>query len=160
MKLYRGLTLTATILTIFAAGMGSYVRGMNAGLACPDWPLCYGQIVPQVMDFWIFLEWFHRMVVAILGLLVLGFTLLAWIRHLPGRWLALTIVGLLLAQAVLGGLTVLMLLNVFIVAFHQAFALVFFGALVTLTVLTFVWSPASAERSAPDSAAQRAHAHG
>lgn len=50
MGLFKGLALTASTMTVFAAGMGSYVRGMGAGLACPDWPLCDGQVMPQQME--------------------------------------------------------------------------------------------------------------
>jgi cytochrome c oxidase assembly protein subunit 15 len=137
MKLLRGLTLSATLLTIFAAFMGSYVRGRGAGLACPDWPLCYGQIIPAEMDALVFLEWFHRTVVLVLSLLVVSIAALAWRWRLPQHFLALLIFGLLIAQAVLGGLTVLIKLDALVVALHQAFALIFFGTLVTLTVL--IW---------------------
>jgi cytochrome c oxidase assembly protein subunit 15 len=138
MKVFKWLALVATIETVFAAGMGSYVRGMGAGLACPDWPLCYSQVIPQNMDFWIFLEWFHRMVVGSLGIIVIAAVTVAWRERLPQRFLVSGVLVLLLVQAVLGGLTVLMLLNVLIVALHQAFALVFFGFLVWTTVWAFM----------------------
>jgi cytochrome c oxidase assembly protein subunit 15 len=138
MKVFKWLALVATIETVFAAGMGSYVRGMGAGLACPDWPLCYGQVIPQYMDAWIFVEWFHRMVVGTLGIVIVAAVVAAWRARLPQRHLAMGVLGLLLVQAVLGGLTVLMKLNILIVAVHQAFALIFFGFLVWATVWAFM----------------------
>jgi cytochrome c oxidase assembly protein subunit 15 len=138
MKLLRGLTLGATVGTVFAAFMGSYVRGRGAGLACPDWPLCHGQLIPVgEMDALVFLEWFHRSVVLMLSLAVVSIVAITWRQRLPQRYLALLVFGLLLVQAVLGGLTVLLRLNIMVVALHQAFAQVFFGTLVTLTVLVF-----------------------
>ena len=46
MKTVRTLAGLAAVATVLAAIMGSYVRGMGAGLACPDWPLCHGRFIP------------------------------------------------------------------------------------------------------------------
>jgi cytochrome c oxidase assembly protein subunit 15 len=97
------------------------------------------------MNALVFLEWFHRMVVLGLSLAILGLLVLTWRRGLPQRWLAMGVFSVLILQAVLGGLTVLMRLNIWVVALHQAFALIFFGMLVTLTVLLFLSRPAPAE---------------
>jgi cytochrome c oxidase assembly protein subunit 15 len=45
--LIRHLVLGMTFLTLFLMALGSATRVMNAGLACPDWPLCYGELVPR-----------------------------------------------------------------------------------------------------------------
>ncbi|HEU5316932.1 MAG TPA: COX15/CtaA family protein [Chloroflexota bacterium] len=137
----RVLTLATTLITIFAAFMGSYVRGNGAGLACPDWPLCYGQVVPE-FDWWIFLEWFHRMVVGLVSLMVLAATALIWWKRMPERLLSLATVGMLLAQAVMGGLTVILKTDPIIVAVHQGMAFVFFACVVWLTVRVFSHSAA------------------
>jgi cytochrome c oxidase assembly protein subunit 15 len=145
----RGLTLASTLTTIGAAFMGSYVRGKGAGLACPDWPLCYGQLVPA-MDEWIFLEWFHRTIVLCLSLLVAAAAVLIWRGGLPERWLGLCTVGMLFVQAVMGGLTVILKTHPVIVAVHQGMAFVFFACLVTLTVRVFSHPVTSAERRLPE----------
>ena len=133
MRALRGLTLAATLTSIFAAFMGSYVRGKGAGLSCPDWPLCYGQVVPQ-FDQWIFLEWFHRTIVFGLSLLVASAAALVWWKRLRETWLALLTVGMLVVQAVMGGLTVILKTHPVIVAVHQGFAFIFFACVVALTV--------------------------
>ena len=63
------LTL-ATLLTTFAlVTMGVIVRSYDAGMGCPDWPLCHGQLVPSLGDYKAWLEWIHRSIAALLGFL-------------------------------------------------------------------------------------------
>ncbi len=100
--------------------IGALVRAHGAGLSCPDWPLCHGQVVPD-FDAKIALEWGHR---AIAGALSLGVAALAAAvlgrRELRARFAAplLVVVGLLGAQVVLGGLTVLLGLAPWTVTAH------------------------------------------
>ena len=62
-----------TVLAIIALiGIGSATRVMEAGLACPDWPLCYGTFLPlNHMNLRVFLEWFHRLDAFLVGILIL-----------------------------------------------------------------------------------------
>src|SRR5262245_60771560 len=109
--------------------IGALVRAHGAGLSCPDWPLCHGQLVPD-FDARIALEWGHRLFAGTLsiGVAALGFALLRGreLRARFGRSLAL-IAGLLAVQVVLGGLTVLLGLAPWTVTAHlvigNAFAL-------------------------------------
>jgi cytochrome c oxidase assembly protein subunit 15 len=134
----RWLWFLAT-MTWGLMALGSATRVMEAGLACPDWPLCFGQILPaQQMDVQVFLEWFHRLVAATVGcgvLLLVGMAW-GWRSHLP-RWLpwgATAALGLVLWQGILGGLTVTQLLRFDIVTAHLGTGLAFFSLLLTLAV--------------------------
>lgn len=135
----RRLVWKIAIATLLLMAVGSATRVMNAGLACPDWPLCYGQWLPsQQMNLRVFLEWFHRLDAALIGLSTLAFLGLSiWFRRsLPSwlPWAALASVGLILFQGVLGGLTVIQLLRFDIVTAHLGTALIFFGTLITIAL--------------------------
>lgn len=105
----------------------------EAGLAVPDWPLSYGQLFPPMVGN-IFWEHGHRMIAGFVGVLTLIFALCAarmdsrrWFRRLA--WTALLMV---VAQAILGGLTVKLLLPPAISIFHACLAQTFFTVTVAL----------------------------
>lgn len=133
----RKLIWKMAIATLILMAIGSATRVMNAGLACPDWPLCYGTLFPsQQMNFQVFLEWVHRLDAALIGVMAIALVgLSAWHRQALPRWtpwaagFALT---LILFQGVLGGLTVTEMLRFDIVTAHLGTALLFF---ITLLVM-------------------------
>ena len=133
----RRLVWKVAIATLILMAIGSATRVMNAGLACPDWPLCYGKLVPaQQMNLQVFLEWFHRLDAALIGISAIALTGLSWWnrRSLPGwlPWASTFALGLIVFQGVLGGLTVTELLRFDIVTAHLGTALLFFTTLLVI----------------------------
>jgi len=100
--------------------LGALVRAHGAGLACPDWPLCFGELVPR-FDFRIAFEWGHRLIAGSVSLifaaLALGVANDPTLRRIVGRPL-LVATALLGLQIVLGGLTVLHTLASWTVTAH------------------------------------------
>jgi heme a synthase len=100
--------------------IGALVRAHGAGLSCPDWPLCHGQVVPD-FDARIALEWGHRLFAGTLslGIGALAFALLRKPELRPrfARPVGL-LLGLLVTQVVMGGLTVLLGLAPWTVTVH------------------------------------------
>ncbi|MEI6427780.1 MAG: COX15/CtaA family protein [Pseudanabaena sp. ELA607] len=134
----RALWILAGV-TFFLMALGSATRVMNAGLSCPDWPLCYGEVIPAAqMNLQVFLEWFHRLVASSVGFITLLLTMVCWWqkRQVP-QWLPWGMSGALLlviAQGILGGLTVTQLLQFEIVTAHLGTGLFFFSTLLTLAL--------------------------
>lgn len=136
----RRLVWKMAIATFILMAIGSATRVMNAGLACPDWPLCYGTLYPaQQMNVRVFLEWFHRLDAAVIGVMAIVLVGASWWhrRTLPG-WMPLAsvgVLGLIGFQGVLGGLTVTQMLRFDIVTAHLGTALLFFMALLIVGIM-------------------------
>jgi heme a synthase len=134
----RKVVYGITLATLALMALGSATRVMNAGLSCPDWPLCYGTLVPAAqMNIQVFLEWFHRVVASSVGFVMVGLTVGCWWsrKTLPG-WLPISItlsLGIVVLQGILGGLTVTQLLRFDIVTAHLATGLLFFCSMVIIS---------------------------
>ena len=115
--LAAGLVAVTWALIVF----GASVRVHGAGLACPDWPLCFGEVVPAI-DVGVAFEFGHRVLAGTVSLAFLGLLagLVAARGALP-RWIPRVgglALGVLAVQVVLGGLTVLELLAEWTVTSH------------------------------------------
>jgi cytochrome c oxidase assembly protein subunit 15 len=126
--------------TFFLLMAGALVTSNDAGLAVPDWPLSYGSLTPPMIGR-IFYEHGHRVIATLVGILTIILAVWiwraekrAWIRRLGWGALALVI-----AQGLLGGLTVKLLLPPPVSMAHATLAQLFFVTLICLTVFTGDW---------------------
>ncbi len=119
------------VVLILAGGL---VTSHEAGLAVPDWPLSYGQLMPPMVGnvFW---EHGHRMIAGTVGMLTLILAVAiqraeerVWLKKLG--WIAF---GAVVAQAVLGGLTVRLMLPDAISILHACLAQTFFCLILSIT---------------------------
>ena len=134
---YRAFYIT-TVWTLGLLFLGSVVHATGSSLACPDWPTCYGTMLPD-MTGGVFWEHLHRLVAGGLVLIFMAATYVAWRpeagRPAIRRW-ALAGIGLLLVQSLFGGLTVLMGLPDAVSTTHLALAFLFLALATGLTVVT------------------------
>ncbi len=152
--MFRKLIWFAVAYTFVVVVVGAYVRLGDAGLGCPDWPGCYGELTPHhardviaraveaqggthgpvsLTKAW--KEMFHRYIAGGLGLLILAITVVAWLRRRELRQSPLLATGLLalvMLQAALGMWTVTLLLKPVIVTLHLL------GGMATLALLMWL----------------------
>jgi cytochrome c oxidase assembly protein subunit 15 len=136
----RGLNRFAILVacaTFFLIIAGALVTSNDAGLATPDWPLSNGQVFPKMVGnlFW---EHGHRMVATTVGMLTIVLALYIykkekrdWVRKL-GMFALLAVI----AQGLLGGLTVKLMLPLAVSTAHATLAQLFFCTTVSLAIFT------------------------
>jgi heme a synthase len=134
----------ATFVLIFVGGL---VKSTGSELSVPDWPLAFGRLIPSLKGGVLF-EYSHRVVAGIVSMLTLALMVWAILRE-PRRWvrvLAIVAFALVIAQAVLGGITVLFLIPLPIAMAHTATANAFFCVVVALAIFTSPWFIATTPR--------------
>jgi len=150
-KYYKAIGITA-MLTLVLIVLGAFVRLSDAGLGCPDWPGCYGNLTPahsveeiraaesiqpggpvSLAKAW--KEMVHRYLAMIVGSLIAGIMFSAWRNRRSWRQspaLATIIAGAVIFQAALGAWTVTMLLKPAIVTLHLMGGISILGLLIWL----------------------------
>lgn len=153
MVLYRRILLFTLVLTLVVVVFGAYVRLADAGLGCPDWPGCYGQLSPahaaerineanlanphgpvSMPKAW--KEMVHRYLASAVGFSIILIAFLAWRRRqadYTNPWLATTLIGVVVFQGLLGMWTVTLLLKPAIVTAHLI------GGMTTLAMLMWLY---------------------
>jgi cytochrome c oxidase assembly protein subunit 15 len=145
-RLLRLLVLASLGLAFVVVVVGAYVRLSDAGLGCPDWPLCYGQPLPgdladrdALAKAW--KEMGHRYLAGTLGLLILVLSLCSWKTRQSPR-LATALLALVVFQATLGAWTVTMLLKPAIVTAHLLGGMTILALLAWMALAQFFGSSA------------------
>jgi cytochrome c oxidase assembly protein subunit 15 len=141
------LTAACTFLLLIA---GALVTSNDAGLSVPDWPLSYGSLAPPMVG-GIFYEHGHRMIASFVGLLSIVLAVWLWRVESRGpagpyanqkkwlRWLGIAALGAVVAQGLLGGLTVLFFLPPAVSSAHATLAQLFFATVVSIALFTSAW---------------------
>ncbi len=132
-KLLRMVAWTAAGLTVALIALGGIVRITGSGMGCGDhWPLCNGEWFPP-LDLPTFIEIFHRWVAALVSVVVVAVTAIAWRRHRARADLmvpATTATLLLVLQVLLGAVTVKLELPAWVVILHLINAMALLAVLV------------------------------
>ncbi len=143
MKLFRGFAVASAALAVVIAVLGSWVRINDAGLTCPDWPLCRGALIPSLHG-GVVLEWSHRLVALVESLVVLG-AIVTGLRArsvVAGVTPTLVALGIVFAlQVSLGGATVFLANSPLSVMLHWGMGMALLATLTILAVLS-VLAPA------------------
>jgi len=136
---FAKFVVSCTVLLILA---GSLVTSHDAGLSVPDWPTSYGwnmfTFPPRLWVANIFYEHGHRLIASSVGFLTIVLTLWLWLKDPRPwlRWFGVAALGAVVAQGLLGGMTVLLLLPPAVSTAHAALAEIFFCMTVAIALFT------------------------
>src|SRR5689334_20499163 len=108
-RFFRVVAFTTAFFAYLQIALGGVVRVSGSGLGCPDWPLCNGRPYPPA-NLHSIIEYSHRTVGAITGLLLIATVVTAWLIYRNRRpavaWLATASLVAIGAEGLVGGVVV------------------------------------------------------
>jgi heme A synthase len=135
--LFRRLAVLTAVFAYVQIALGGVVRVSGSGLGCPDWPLCHGRPYPPA-DVHAIVEYSHRAVGSVTGVLIIATVILAWIVWRTRRpivaWLATASLVGVVGEGLLGAEVVRNELASWLVLVHLALAMIILGFLVAAAV--------------------------
>jgi heme a synthase len=143
---HRHLLLAASMMTCLLIIMGGIVCATESGAGCPDWPGCYGRIVPPLQAKPV-IEYLHRFIAALTSPLIIAAAVVSWRKSRAIRWISrppLVAIVFLVAVIVFGAFAVLTGLPPAIAAIDLGSALIVLALMLVSTVAAF------ARRATPD----------
>ena len=142
-RLLQVVAILGAVCAYTTIVVGGTVRGMNAGLTCPDWPLCNGSVVPNLADTGILVEYIHRLVAALTGIFMLT-TLVAalvWFRsEMRIVTLSMMSFAVLVTQVGVGALTITSGNDWVVVTIHLALGTATLASAL-IVALVSLWPP-------------------
>src|SRR5438552_13171030 len=143
-SLFRRLAVVTAVFAYLQIALGVVVRVTGSGLGCPDWPLCHGRPYPPA-DIHSIIEYAHRSVGTLTGLLLVGTVVVAWIVFRQQRplvaWLATGSLVAIAAEGALGAVVVANELAPWLVLIHLGLAMIILGFLLATAVMSLPESP-------------------
>jgi cytochrome c oxidase assembly protein subunit 15 len=148
----RRLIVFNILLALVVITLGALTRLLDAGLGCPDWPVCYGNIIPDAkaaegFNLWAFdegkawMEMIHRYLASFLGLMILIQAVIIWPRYLGAvRYLSVFLCGWVVLQGLFGMWTVTLRLWPPVVSAHLL------GGAITIGALFLMWRVLTSHR--------------
>ncbi len=104
------LLIASVIGAILQITLGGVVRVTGSGDGCPDWPLCYGRLIPP-FEYHALLEWSHRTVGSLVGIVIIAATARAWFRSPRDTTVVRLTTAALILIAIVGGIGGAVVLN-------------------------------------------------
>lgn len=131
--IYRPLIILTIFSTFILICLGGFVHNTGSSLACPDWPLCYGQVMPK-MEGGVLIEHSHRMLATLVGVftILIGIFTRKYTEFKKLKKTANILFIMVVLQGLLGGLTVIYKLPTIVSTSHLGLSMIFFMTLIYL----------------------------
>src|SRR5437899_5389573 len=135
---FRKLAVVTALFAYLQLWLGGAVPVSGSGLGWPDWPLCHGRPYPPA-DPHAIIEYSHRAVGSVTGVLIIATVVMAWVVFRNGRplvaWLATASLIGVVGEGILGGVVVASELQSGVVVVHLGLAMIILGVLVGTAVV-------------------------